>query len=142
MTMTKNFGDYVGKAFPGRPPAEALERTSPETRASIEHAYAVRADFGLWDECDPVAAAIVVLAGAQNVLTVAIDENTFDRPDIETAAVARVEKIIALVDALTAAVKINDLCGVYEIDQPTLIELTDKLVTAAKRLNSVAVEWK
>jgi hypothetical protein len=141
MQMSEEFKTYLGKSFPGTPPAEALARVNPETLASIMRAFDARENFGAWDECDPIANAIVALTAAQNTLTVAIDENVFDRPDIDNAAVARVGKIIGLVDALTAAVE-SKICGTYEISRPTLIELTDKLVTAAERLNTVAVERK
>jgi hypothetical protein len=140
MKMTKDFGNYLGKAFPGTPPAEALERAEPETRAAIEHAYAVRVNFGLWDECDPIAAAIVELTAAQNVVTAAINEEVYfeTSASIHAAAVNRVTKIIELLEALIDETVAPS--GGAKIDRATRIELVTLMTDAVKRLGVVAAE--
>ena len=142
--MTNNintdFDNYLAKGFPWtNTPAErqqALERARPETRASLEHAYAVRADFGLWDQRDPVADAIIDLAEAQNLVTLAIntDAETGDG-EIAPAAVVRVRAIINLVDALAAAVAVK-ITGAAELDQNALIELASELAASVDRFNN------
>ncbi len=68
-------------------------------------AYRARSRFGLWDACDPVAAAIVNLTAAQNDLAHAISEDVdYGTGDIGNAASVRVLAIAATVDALADAI--------------------------------------
>jgi hypothetical protein len=139
-----DFDSYLAKAFPWpKTPAERLKvfkHAEPETRASIEHAYNVRENFGCWDECDPVANAIINLAEAQNLVTAAInlDAETGDS-GIAPFAVARVRTIIILVDALAEAVA-EGITGAAELDHDTLIKLASELAASVHHLNNIIAE--
>jgi hypothetical protein len=138
-----DFDAYLAKAFQWpQTPAErrqALERARPETRASLERAYAVRVDFGLWNECDPIANAIIELAEAQNLVTEAInlDAETGDG-EIAPAAVVRFRAIINLVDALAEAVA-ERITGAAELNHNAL-KLASKLMASVDHFNNIIAE--
>jgi hypothetical protein len=144
----EDFDAYLAKAFSGATPAErqqALERARPETRASLERAYAVRADFGAWDEFDPIANALVELTAAQNAVTAAINEGVYKNADgdIHAAAVARVEAIIGLLEAVIE--EADAPSGSTKIDQANMTRLTTTMAAitmtaVVKRLNTIAAE--
>jgi hypothetical protein len=141
LAAKQNFAAYLAKAFPSfATPAERLENfkhVQPETRAALERAYAVRADFGLWDECDAIANAIIVLTAAQNAVTAAInqDAETGDG-DIHAAAVARVEAIIGLLEAVIHETIVPS--GGTSIDRATMIRLATAMADVVKQLSDVA----
>lgn len=141
LATKQDFAAYLAKAFPSfATPAELLENfkhAQPETRAAVERAYAVRADFGLWDEFDPIANAIIELAAAQNAVTANINQDAESGDgDIASAAVARVGAIIGLVDALAVAIR-QQITGAAELEQDALIELACKLTASVNHLHNL-----
>lgn len=145
LAAKQDFAAYLAKAFPSfATPAERLENfehVQPETRAALERAYPVRADFGLWDEFDRIANAIVELTAAQNAVTASInaDAETGDG-DIHAAAVARVEAIIGLLEAVIG--ETVDPSGGTRIDPATMTRFTATMADVVKRLGTVVAEQR
>jgi len=59
--------------------AKALE----ETRKYQAYVESLKPRFGLWDDCDPVARAILGLVETQNSLAAAIDDDPYVQEDGE-----------------------------------------------------------
>lgn len=145
LAANQDFAAYLAKAFPSfATPAERLENfehVQPETRAALERAYAVRAGFGLWDQLDLIANAIVELTAAQNAVTAAINEDAeTGNGDMQAAAVARVEAIIGLLEAVIG--ETVDPSGGTRIDPGTMIRLATTMADLVKQLSAVVAEQR
>jgi hypothetical protein len=77
--------------------------------ARIKRIYEARRVFGLWDESDPAANAIVALVEAQNDVAMATEADALkeiaDAPDMTEALTARAEAAVKLMRALLIETK-------------------------------------